>query len=1531
MSVSCRPFRSLLLAGTALTLVWISLPHIASAATDTFTGATNNNFNLGGNYDTGNAPGTNDTGVFGNAGAAQTNVVLSSNSTIAALAFTGSTSYSFNIGSGISFDPGQITTTSTANQIFNVTGTGSFTVGPVVTNNTTLTFTGNAPTISGFYNSTGGTLDFSQTTGTVNIGSISDTSGAGGIILGSGNLSLNESNVGGTYEGIISGAGGLTLAALSSGVLNLVGNNTYTGGTTIEANNSLTASTSSLPSAGGVDIAQNGDLSFENSTAGTYSGVISGSGSLFVFANTTITLSGANTFSGSTSIGGATLSVGQGNTDLGSSVTFLGGGSAIQTTAGISTPNTVTLTGNGTINTDGNSDTFSGAFGGAGGLTVASSTGNGTLNLTNTGNNYTGGTTINSGATLNVTTASLPASNGVAANGTLQFADSGAGTYSGVISGAGNVQIIGGGTVTLSGANTFTGTTTINNASTLSVDQGNADLGNVLVFGAGGGTLQTTPTMSGVAFFSNNIVLNGNGTIDIDGGSDQVFGDVSGAGGLNIISSGGGGELALNGTNTYTGGTTIGSGASMVTSGLHGAGSIDIAQNGELLLENSTPTTYSGIISGSGDLFFGNSATITLSGANTFSGTTGIAFGATLSVGQGNTDLGSSILFLGGGGTLQTTAGISTANTVSLSSNGTIDTDGNSDIFSGQFTGSGGLTVASSTGNGTLNLTNTGNNYTGGTTINSGATLNVTTASLPASNGVAANGTLQFSDSGAGTYSGVISGAGNVQIIGGGTVTLSGANTFTGTTTINNASTLSVGSGNNDLGNAVVFGTGGGAIQTTAAISTAIGLTLNGAGAINTAGNNDTVSGAVTGAGGLTKTGAGTLTLSSTNNYSGGTTIAGGTLALGANDAAGTGSVLVDSGAIFALGNFNQTVTNITGAGSVTATGGTLTADAGGYTGTITSAGTLSKVTTGNLLFNGSGSFTSTTVSNGTLEVGDISNPAATLTSPVTVANGGTLMGHGTIIGALANSGTVQPGGTIGTLSVNGNYTQASNGTLAIELNPTVSSRLAVTGSAMLGGGLLLLPDGGTYASGTQYTIVSAGGGVTGAFATVTENGVVPYTLTYLPNAVDLTIGGGSVGPTSPDRVFFHVASLTPNEANATNAIESILSSGSATGAFAQGLVSLAVSPANSGTRTQLAGVLGEARADLATIDLANLTSFQNFLVERMDQRQGLTTSRTANSGLPGTFDVAMNDSDLPLFVPSQNSLFNKQQPSLWIHGYGVFGEAGGEPGFADFQYRTGGVVGGIDGLINPGTLLGGAVAYEHTDLNLSGDNAQNYIDTYRVSLYGSQKLNPVPLVLDAAFGYAFNDYHNSDFVPFASGTGFSQTSRHDGNELTADSGLSHAFTVPQNFTTGTLILVPRAGVEYDNIQQTPYTATGAPATGLNFATNGSTLNALRSTIGARADLKLTTDHGTMITPELRASYLHDFMDTNVGLTQAFTGAPTAGFTVSGVHPGRDAALVGTSISVGFTQDISMTLSYDADIRNRELDNVVQAGAKYTW
>jgi uncharacterized protein with beta-barrel porin domain len=104
---------------------------------------------------------------------------------------------------------------------------------------------------------------------------------------------------------------------------------------------------------------------------------------------------------------------------------------------------------------------------------------------------------------------------------------------------------------------------------------------------------------------------------------------------------------------------------------------------------------------------------------------------------------------------------------------------------------------------------------------------------------------------------------------------------------------------------------------------------------------------------------------------------------------------------------------------------------------------------------------------------------------------GGTVGGTGILPNTTINGGTLSPGLSIGTLTVNGNLAFTTAATYLVEISPTAADRTNVTGTATLAGTVTALFGPGPYTT-NNYVILSATGGRLGTFGTLMRSACRP-------------------------------------------------------------------------------------------------------------------------------------------------------------------------------------------------------------------------------------------------------------------------------------------------------------------------------------------------------------------------------------------------------------------------------------------------------
>jgi fibronectin-binding autotransporter adhesin len=524
--------------------------------------------------------------------------------------------------------------------------------------------------------------------GTLNITGQLIGSGTPRLILnGPYTVSLTTS-VANTISGIVVNAGTLRVAGdialgtnapvLNGGALQLSSNLAINhslvagaGGGTIDVNGfSATMANTALTVTGP------GRLTFTNSTgtgAANISAQLQQTGGLTVTgANNTVTLTGANTYSGGTTISGAAVLSIDSDARLGAAgggTSFDGGALRITSGSGYNTSRNVTLnSGGGTfdIQSAGAAVGLSGVVSGSGGLTKI---GAGRLGLLQA-NTYTGTTNVVAGeldivhnqavanSTVNLSGGTLgffspataPVLGGLSGTGNLSFSGLPGGlsvgnnnastTYSGNLSGAlsNGLTKLGTGVWTLSGSNTYTGPFNIQS-------------GAVVVGSAGALSPNSTINLSGGA----TLDLNGfnfspaAGTSSLGGTVLLRFGAISAVPGVTVAYSGanvsngflsGVGQQVLNGANTFNNVTTF-NGTQLVQSG-----TLNLANStiGGALSAGGTLNWNNGSLTSSGNLTVSNTSNFT---AVTSNGRINVSGG----VNAGTLNVTGTSLVLGGGST----------------------------------------------------------------------------------------------------------------------------------------------------------------------------------------------------------------------------------------------------------------------------------------------------------------------------------------------------------------------------------------------------------------------------------------------------------------------------------------------------------------------------------------------------------------------------------------------------------------------------------------------------------------------------------------------------------------------------------------------------------------------------------------------------------------------------------------------------------------------------------------------------------------
>ena len=1296
----------------------------------------------------------------------------------------------------------------------------------------------------------------------------------------------------GTFAGLVTNTGTLTsTGALDGGLTNTGGSTTLdTGGSVADV--SVTGGTVNATSSGVNGNASTGAAGTFNLSAGqTVGGTLTNAGTATIGGTVTglATNSGTLTSTGALD-GGLTNNGGSTTLDTGGSVADVSvtGGTVNATSSGVngnastgaagtfnlSAGQTVggNLTNAGTATIDG---TVVGTANNTGTVTIGGTIASATTNtgiLTSTGNlnggltNNNGTATLNggfvtnvliTGGTVNVTSGSVTGNASIGASGTFNL--SAGQTVDGTLINGGTATIDG----TVKGTTNNTGTATIN--------------GTIESSTSNSGTLTSTGDLDGGLSNSNGTANINNGSVAhviVSGGTVNVAnaasitGFVSNAGTLDI-------DTDIGGTFTSTGGTA------------------DIAGNVTGLVTNTSgATTITGNLLNGADVNGGTlNVTGNISGAdlNVFAGTADITGDIALSV--TNNAVGTAIINGIVGGTVNNF---------------------------GTFTSIGALNGGLTNNNGTANI----NSGSVADVIVSGGTVNVANAASITGN-VTNAGTVDIDTDIGGTFTstgGTADIAGNVT----GLVTNTlGATTITG-----------------NLANGAQVD--GGTLTVTGNINGA-DLTVNGGTATVT---GDIAQNVLNNAGGIFNFTAGTLTglatnagtFTSTGALDGGLTNNNGTANINSGSVADvtvTGGTVNVASAASITGNVSNAGTldiDTDIQGTFTSTGGMATID-GNVTGLVTN--TLGVTTiTGNLAAGAQ-------VGGGTLNVtGDINGAdltvnggtatvIGTVAQNAVVGTNGTFNLTGTVTGNLTNSGIFSLANGIGTANVGNNFTQTSSGRFNVEIaNPNQEDQLIVNGNVTIDGVIQVTNIGpASINDGQEFDLLTTNGTITDNGVTVTSNLLddnTPLTFTLLVDSKNIKIVTGILTMPGATGNIQSLLGAAPEGTPLNNAFQNLirLPIGNAPGQTNDFVAQLTPSQnANKGQsqqnsfgalvdtiRDNLINVFtsnGESNGALNSPSEAFTTAAQTTNIADTAKNRLAFNDRQIKGQLSNMVELKSIVENVSPMGNTTQSVIQAGQLNIWSQLYYGARFKGREGIYSGFKSHTGGIVAGAGYKLSPNTLVGGALSYQSSRMNVKLGRGKSDINGGSFTAYGSRVNLPSVLggklytngSVTAGLTRYDEDRVVSTSTSFATPTTFTAKNKHTSYDgvINAEIGSIHDATVMRIKPYGI------AGVTY--IHEKGYTEKNAG--GLNLVVRSKNTALLNTELGTEIWRKIETLN-TTITPSFRLGWAYKKLLTSSKFSSSFQGQ-SGNFKTVGQSLSDHFVKPSAKIDIAVTQSINAT------------------------
>lgn len=544
-------------------------------------------------------------------------------------------------------------------------------------------------------------------------------------------------------------------------------------------------------------------------------------------------------------------------------------------------------------------------------------------------------------------------------------------------------------------------------------------------------------------------------------------------------------------------------------------------------------------------------------------------------------------------------------------------------------------------------------------------------------------------------------------------------------------------------------------------------------------------------------------------------------------------------------------------------------------------------------------------------------NGETTVVNTTYVNPGATLGGSGVLDSPnVIMAGTLSPGNSPGTLTINGNYTQTSSGTFVLEIaSPTVFDQLIVNGTANLAGTLDVTGfRGSAFAYGQQFEFIQADE-INGEFDTI----LMPISSSLRGRFLtDGSTGVLAIAPTS-----YTLVSQDQNQLNVAKALDAFIP---ATGND-QEVVSTALD-------LQSAGEYGYAFEQIAPGFYQSLT---DMVIEQTNAQNQMLAQRLSGVRLGqrgfqviGLDQAALtNDRDGKgvMDAKSGKDIITQGSSTDWsvfVMGNGIFSRVTSASQVPSYNFNSGGFTVGIDYTFGGEKTkadhgkVGGSTASSST---ITLGLYTGYQGTYAKYSNGSgMSINSALFGGYASYGYggfysnlivggAYNGYSTSRSIDFST---IDRTARSKPNGGDFTTYLDAGYDLKAgDFTFG-----PILSGQYIYAGTAGFTESGADS--LDLSVGQQNANSLKTNLGGRVAYTWQLNDSISLIPEGRMFWQHEYLNGPRNISASLDGGNGLTFGYTTTAPGRDSVFAGAGVTALFGDRWSSSFYYNADFGRQD-------------